>query len=220
MIGAIRRQLRSVAKNTVFRAIPRSRLVQRGPANRRFVALTFDDGPDHLTTGYLDVLDELGVRATFFVIGKNGEREPELVREYARRGHQIASHGYDHTSFTRLSWSALREQLRRADDVIGSSKTARPWVRPPYGNVDGRVLAQLLASNKLIAMWSLDSHDYEIRSADEVAARCSPRHVTPGEVILLHEGQTWTVEALPRIVSALRDDGYELVTMAEMFRDP
>jgi peptidoglycan/xylan/chitin deacetylase (PgdA/CDA1 family) len=212
-----RQQLKSLVKNAVYRAVPRSRLVQRGPAMKRQVALTFDDGPDHLTGAYLDLLDELDARATFFVVGTACEKEPELTREYVRRGHQIASHGYDHTRFTRLRWAALDEQLRRTTELLGPTPTARPWVRPPYGDVDARVLAQLLASGSLMAMWSLDSHDYEIKDPEEVAARCSPRHVSAGEVILLHEGQQWTLDALPRIVNGLRDAGYEMVTMAEMF---
>ncbi len=90
-------------------------------------------------------------------------------------------------------------------------------MRPPYGNVDARVLAQLLAGGNVLAMWSLDSHDYELRDAALVASRCAPAHVSAGEVVLLHEGQTWTLEALPLIVRGLRDAGYELVTMAKMF---
>jgi len=218
-VSGVRRQLKSLVKNAVYRAVPRSRLVQRGPAKNRQVALTFDDGPDHLTGAYLDLLDELDVRATFFVVGTACEREPELMREYVRRGHQIASHGYDHTRFTRLRWAALDAQLRRTTELLGPTPTQRPWVRPPYGDVDARVLAQLLASGSMIAMWSLDSHDYEIKDPEELAARCSPRHVSGGEVILLHEGQQWTLDALPRIVAGLRDAGYAMVTMADMFSD-
>jgi peptidoglycan/xylan/chitin deacetylase (PgdA/CDA1 family) len=217
VIGALRRQLKSVVKDTVYRALPRSRLVQRGSADRRQVALTFDDGPDQLTLAYLDLLDELHVKATFFVLGNMCERQPELTREYVRRGHQVASHGYDHTHFTRLPWRGLSQQLERTDELLEPRATARPWVRPPYGNVDARVLAHLLASGKLIALWSLDSHDYETRNAAEVVTRCAPSHVSSGEVILFHEGQTWTLEALPRIVGGLREAGYEMVTMAEMF---
>ncbi|AKU98441.1 Peptidoglycan N-acetylglucosamine deacetylase [Labilithrix luteola] len=217
MLGPLRRQLRAVVKDAVYRAIPRSRLVQRGRTDRRQIALTFDDGPDELTNAYLDRLDELDVRATFFLVGKSCERRPELAREYVRRGHQVASHGYDHSHFTRLPWRELREQLRRTEAVLGLRSTARRWIRPPYGNVDARVLAQLLAGGNVLAMWSLDSHDYEIRDAAEVATRCAARQVSAGEVILLHEGQTWTLEALPRIVGDLRDAGYELVTMAKMF---
>jgi peptidoglycan/xylan/chitin deacetylase (PgdA/CDA1 family) len=213
----LRGQVRTVVKSAVYRGIPRSRLVERGRADRRQIAITFDDGPDDLTNAYLDRLDELDVRATFFLVGRSCEQRPELAREYVRRGHQVASHGYDHTHFTRLPWRELREQLQRTEAVLGSRATAPRWVRPPYGNVDARVLAQLLAGGNVLAMWSLDSHDYELRDPALVASRCAPPHVSAGEVVLLHEGQTWTLEALPRIVRGLRDAGYELVTMAKMF---
>lgn len=201
----------------MYTALPRSRLIRRGPPSPRRVALTFDDGPDSRTLRYLDLLDELRAPATFFVLGLHCERHPELMAEYVRRGHQIAAHGYDHQRFPSLSWSALRDQLERTDAVLGPQPTARPWVRPPYGKVDARVLGQMLAHGATIAMWSLDSHDYEIRDVDELVGRCAPERVRPGEVILLHEGQDWTLEALPRIVRGLRGDGYELVTMADLF---
>lgn len=199
--------------------MPRSRLVTRGPSARRQVALTFDDGPDGLTTAYLRVLEELDVRATFFLVGRACENEPELVREYVRHGHQIAGHGYDHTPFVDLRWAALREQLTRTAAAIGSRSTVREWVRPPYGALNPRVLGQLLASGTTIALWSLDSLDFKHHDSSAVALQCSPERVSPGEVILLHEGQQWTLDALPRIVGGLRDAAYELVTMAEML-DP
>lgn len=212
-------RLKSLLKEAAFQAVPASRLCRRGPKDRKQVALTFDDGPDAMTSAYLDRLEELGVPATFFVVGKFCEAHPELAREYVRRGHQVASHGYDHTHFTRLGFGALKSQLRKTARVLGPRATARPWVRPPYGNLNARVLAQLLADGQLVAMWSLDSLDYELHDPDAVAARCAPSVVSPGEVILLHEGQSWTLDALPRIVGALRDAGYELVTMAKMFED-
>ncbi|MGO8995105.1 MAG: polysaccharide deacetylase family protein [Polyangiaceae bacterium] len=213
MFAALRRKFKSV----VFDAIPRSRLVQRGPASRRRVALTFDDGPDAMTGAYLDLLDKLEAPATFFVVGASCERQSELAREYAKRGHQVAGHGYDHTRFPALSFSALRDQLRRTDVALGPQPTMRRWVRPPYGDLNARVLAQLLAHGRMIALWSLDPRDYETKDPDLLVARCSPSVVRPGEVILLHEGQQWTLDALPRIVGALRGAGYEMVTMAKMF---
>ena len=169
-----------------------------------------------MTRAFLDVLDELRVPATFFLVGRQCEREPELIREYLKRGHQVANHGYDHTRFTALDSAALREQLRRADAALGAQPT-RAWVRPPYGDLSARVLVQLLAQDRMIALWSLDPEDYHLHDPAELAARCAPSVVKPGEVILLHEGQRWTLDALPGIVSALRDAGYEMVTMAEMF---
>ncbi len=208
---------RKYVKEVVYGAIPRSRLVRRGPAISKRVSLTFDDGPDPMTLRYLDLLDELRVPATFFVLGLHCERYPDLATEYVRRGHQVASHGYDHQRFPSLSWSALHDQLERTDALLGPQPIARPWVRPPYGKVDARVLGQLLASGSTIALWSLDTHDYEVRDTDELVRRCAPEHVTSGEVFLLHEGQQWTLDALPRIVEGLRGAGYEMVTMADLF---
>ncbi len=213
MLGGLRHRI----KSAIFDAIPGSRVIQRGPPSHRRVALTFDDGPDHMTQAYLDLLDRLRVPATFFLVGRQCEKEPELTREYLKRGHQIASHGYDHTNFPALRLNALRDQLRRTDEALGLRTEPNRWVRPPYGKMDARVLAQLIGHGRTIALWSLDPRDYATQDSAEVVARCAPSVVKPGDVILLHEGQQWTLDALPGIVGPLRDDGYELVTMAEMF---
>jgi peptidoglycan-N-acetylglucosamine deacetylase len=208
--------LRRQVKRAVYRVLPRSRLIRRGPDAGRRVALTFDDGPDPMTPRYLDLLDELGVAATFFLVGLSCQRNPDQVRDYVRRGHQVAGHGFDHRRFPDLGWNQLRDQLERTDAILGAQPTPRPWVRPPFGAIDARVMGQLLRHGATVAMWSLDSHDYEVRDPDELARRCAPDQVRPGEVILMHEGQDWTLAALPRIVAGLRDDGYELVTMADL----
>src|SRR5687768_12332400 len=110
---ALTTELRRRARDVVFDALPASRVIRRGPAAVRRVALTFDDGPDDLTGEYLDLLDRLGVSATFFILGERSSDQPQRVREYVRRGHQIAGHGWDHQSFPALSPSQLRDQLRR-----------------------------------------------------------------------------------------------------------
>lgn len=211
MLGAIRQR----AADTVYRAIPR--VLRRGPGHSRRVALTFDDGPQPLTGAYLDALDRLGVAATFFLMGDLSSERPELVREYVRRGHQVASHGWNHTAFPRLSPRELRDQLRRTDAVLGLQPVGRPWVRPPYGALSARALAQLVAAGYTVALWSFDSHDHELEDPATLAARCAPDRVTPGDVLLFHEGQRWTLDALPAIVGALTDAGYECVTMADLF---
>ena len=203
-------------RSAVYDVTPRSRLIRCGPSSSRQVALTFDDGPGELTRAYLDVLDAHDVRATFFLVGRACEREPALVAEYEARGHQIAAHGYDHTRFPSLSPRALRAQLERTDAVLGRRPTARPWVRPPHGDVDPRVFFQLLAEGRVIALWSLDPRDYESDSPAALADRCAPTRVVPGEIILLHEHRPSTLEALPRIITSLRAAGYSLRTMAEM----
>jgi len=208
--------LRRKIIDAVYEVTPRSLIVRRGPRDRRRVALTFDDGPDDLTEAYLDILERLATPATFFVTGEASEQQPDLLREYVRRGHQIAVHGYHHRRFTEMSWTELDHELRRARAVIPARPMGRPWVRPPYGAVDARVVAQLLATGWTIAMWSLDSQDYDVHDVAGVAARCMPELVKPGEVLLFHEGQPWTLEALPRIIEGLQRVGYECVTMADL----
>lgn len=207
--------LRALVRNAVFDHLPG--ILRRGPAKGRRVALTFDDGPDHMTRQYLDLLDELGVPATFFVLGGQANAAPELVRDYLRRGHQLAGHGYDHTRFTKLSRRSLLDQIERTERALGGQMTGKPWVRPPHGSVDAGSLLTLITGGYTVAMWSLDACDYSDRDPASLAERCAPKQVAPGEVLLFHEGQQWTLDALPRIVKSLQDAGYECVTMHDLF---
>ncbi|MEO8843874.1 MAG: polysaccharide deacetylase family protein [Kofleriaceae bacterium] len=192
-------------------------LLRRGSAGSKRVAITFDDGPDHLTPRYLDLLDDLGIPATFFVLGELADKYPELIREYQRRGHQIAGHGYDHQRFTQLSRKALIDQCRRTDAAIGGAATGHSWVRPPHGSLDSLSLISLRAAGYVVALWTLDSCDYTDRDPSSLALRCAPGVVGAGDVLLFHEGQEWTLEALPRIVTALHASGLECVTMFDLF---
>jgi peptidoglycan/xylan/chitin deacetylase (PgdA/CDA1 family) len=192
-------------------------LLRKGPTASKRVALTFDDGPDSLTLRYLDLLDDLGVPATFFVCGNRAEKQPELVREYIRRGHQVASHGYDHTSFPKLSRKQLLDQLAKTESAIGGQVSGRAWVRPPHGSLDATSLITARAAGYVIALWSLDSEDYTDKDPASLAERCSPKTVRAGDVILFHEGQEWTLEALPRIVTGIQASGLECVTMYDLF---
>lgn len=207
--------LRARIKQVMFDRVPG--LLRKGPANSKRVALTFDDGPDDMTSQYLDVLDDLGVPATFFLLGASARKRPEDVRDYVRRGHQIASHGYDHTRFTQLSRKQLLDQCRQTEDVLGNYVSGRSWVRPPHGELDTVSIMALLAARYTVALWSVDSEDYGERDPAALTAKCSPPNVADGDVLLFHEGQQWTLNALPRIVTALQSAGYELVTMHDLF---
>lgn len=204
-----------MVRNAVFDRVPG--LLRRGPAASKRVALTFDDGPDELTDKYLDLLDDLGVPATFFLIGENAKKRPDAVRDYLRRGHQIASHGYDHQRFTKLDRRSLLDQCARTETALGGQSSGRPWVRPPHGSVHAGSLVSLLAAGYTVALWTIDSQDYEDRDVTVLAERCSPPKVAAGDVLLFHEGQQWTLNALPRIVTALHAAGLECVTMQDLF---
>lgn len=213
MNKAVSVSVRARVKNAVFDAFPG--VLRRAPAASRRVALTFDDGPDEMTERYLDVLDELGVPATFFLIGQRAAMYPDLVRAYLRRGHQIAGHGHDHTRFTKLGRRALLAQCSQTESALGGQSSGKPWVRPPHGSLDASSLLSLVTSGYTVAMWSVDSRDYGTNEADDVVANCAD--TVGGDVLLFHEGQQWTLDALPRIVERIHAAGLECVTMHDLF---
>jgi peptidoglycan/xylan/chitin deacetylase (PgdA/CDA1 family) len=90
-------------------------------------------------------------------------------------------------------------------------------VRPPHGSIDATSLFAMRTAGYIVALWTVDSCDYDIRDANQLAEKCSPAVVGAGDVLLFHEGQPWTLEALPRIVAALHASGLECVTMHDLF---
>lgn len=206
--------VRALIRNTLFDRVPG--LLRKARPGTKRVALTFDDGPDDMTPRYLQLLDELDVPATFFLLGELADKRPDLVRDYIRHGHQLAGHGYDHKRFSKLSRRDLIDQCRRTDQALGGQATGRSWVRPPHGTLDAQSLITLRAAGYVVALWTIDSLDHSDRDPIAIAERCGSAAVD-GDVILLHEGQEWTLEALPRIVAALTASGLECVTMHDLF---
>jgi peptidoglycan/xylan/chitin deacetylase (PgdA/CDA1 family) len=202
------------------RALPRSVLVSRGATTQRRVALTFDDGPDDMTDAYLDLLDRFGARATFFVVGKACGSRREALARVASRGHEVAGHGFSHNSFARMDVATLRDELHSTATLLPPPRTRRPLVRPPYGATSVRSLAVCAAAGYTTVMWSRDSDDCRTTSPDDVVARMAPDDLRPGEIVLLHEGQPWTLAALPRILEKLGAAGWQAVTVGELLTAP
>ena len=215
---AARAGLRSRIKKRVAEVIPRAVLVRRGAGSARRVALTFDDGPDQMTDAYLDVLDRFGARATFFVVGEACVARRDALLRMVARGHEVAGHGFTHDPFTRMTADGLRGELRRTAALLPPIAAGRPLVRPPTGATSLRSLALTARAGYTTVLWSRDSDDCRTMSADLVAARLAPAALTPGDIVLLHEGQTWTLAALPRILEGLAAAGWHAVTVSEILQ--
>jgi peptidoglycan-N-acetylglucosamine deacetylase len=179
------------------------------------IALTFDDGPTPLTLPYLDVLEEFGVRGTFFVVGELCAAHPEWVAAIDDRGHELGGHGYTHRRFTSLSRGELASELARTDELLPSTATRR-MVRPPYGAVSPASLLTCARQGFTTVLWSLNSNDWCAPDASEVERTVAAHDVNPGDILLLHEGQQLTLEALPTVLRNLKDLGHELVTVGEL----
>jgi peptidoglycan/xylan/chitin deacetylase (PgdA/CDA1 family) len=187
-------------------------VVWRGPEGAKGVALTFDDGPHPtFTRSVLDELDRAGAKATFFVIGEKGAREPELLKEMAARGHLVGVHGDRHDrALSFRSMRRVRSDLERAVDVIAKATGERPrFYRPPVGQTNPRIAKAAKELGLTIVGWSLRGRDGIRAEPARVAARVIPR-LRDGAIVLLHDAaerddrKPAAPEALPQILAAMR----------------
>ena len=209
------RGLRRLARLVVERALPHAVLIGRGAPDRRRVALTFDDGPGAMTEAYLDALEAAGARATFFVVGETCAQHRSALRAIVARGHEVAGHGYTHRPFPSLPAAELRDELERTSGLLPPARY-RALVRPPGGRVSPGSVARCARAGYTTVLWSVDSDDCRSDSPAQLIANLAPGRLSPGDIILLHEGQPWTLEALPPVLHALREAGYQMVTVSEL----
>jgi len=195
-------------------------LLSSGPAEAGAptICLTFDDGPHPRTcTAILDVLRREHVPATFFVVGTRSREHPELLRRMLREGHEIGNHTWDHQRLTTLEPDGVRWELRSLHDLIVRCTGIWPTLcRPPGGTYDARVLEICRDEGYRVCLWSVNAGDWITgKTADQIAERVIDR-VRPGAIVLLHDEKPATPEALPWIIHALRERGYQFLTVSEM----
>jgi peptidoglycan-N-acetylglucosamine deacetylase len=186
------------------------------------VALTFDDGPyAEYTPAILDILDRYKVKATFFVVGQEVERHPELVRDMAARGHVVANHTWNHRDLTQMSDADVERELTSASDAIEELVGKRPsCMRPPMGKVDDRVRAIAGRLGLTIALWDVDTLDFQKPPPEAIVERVLPtvaeRGAEESSSILLHDGggdRTTTIAALPQVIEGIQALGRPLVPL-------
>jgi peptidoglycan-N-acetylglucosamine deacetylase len=176
----------------------------------RVVALTFDDGPHpRATPRVLDVLARHGVKGTFFVVGRNAATWPDPVRRAVREGHRIANHSWSHPTLTTLGDAAVRSELQRTQDQIARLGSSSICVRPPYGAQNTRVRNLIVSQvRSSTILWNVDPGDWRGLSASGIVSTTMAQ-VRPGSIILLHDsGRSSTIEALDRLIPALKRAGY------------
>jgi peptidoglycan-N-acetylglucosamine deacetylase len=205
----------------VVRPVAAAFRIPRTLPEGRGIALTFDDGPHrHGTPAVLEALDARRAVATFFLVGEQVERHGTLVAEIVAAGHAIGIHGYRHTLLLRRSPRAVRDDLHRARDVIGSVTGTTPRLyRPPYGVFSGPGLLQVRRLGWRPLLWSRWGRDWEAGATPEGIAARVTRGLGDGDVVLLHDADhysspdSWrrTVAALPIVLEAAAAAGLPLV---------
>ncbi|HEY3933863.1 MAG TPA: polysaccharide deacetylase family protein [Gemmatimonadales bacterium] len=179
-------------------------LIASLPPGSLGIALTFDDGPDPVSTPR--VLDALGVakaRATFFLIGERAARHPEIVKRIADEGHAIGHHSWTHSEPATTPASVLlREtaQTRRfLEDLTGAPA---PLFRPPHGKLTAGKLLGVWRQGNAIVLWNEDPKDFRMATERELAAWAAGRQWRGGEIVLLHDVHAHTAAAMPAILAA------------------
>ena len=170
-----------------LRALPGGLCHWRGPATSDAVAITLDDGPSPATTPRtLDLLDELGLVATFFVIGALAEAHPALVAEIRRRGHGIASHGHRHEHHLLRGPGWIRRDTAAAASTLQGLGARPRWYRPPYGQLTARTLVEARRHDMEVVLWSVWGKEWAEPSAEAVMDRLAGG-LEPGAILLLHD---------------------------------
>ena len=182
------------------------------PAEEKYVALTFDDGPRRGTTDrLLDGLKEREARATFFLIGQQIEDNADLVSRMAEEGHQIGNHTWSHQRLDSVLPDAAAQEVTRTETALEALLGGGDyWLRPPYGQV-----AEGADFGVPMVKWCVDPRDWESRDAEKVA-RAVLECVEPGSIVLLHDIYPTSVDAALRVVDRLQEEGYWFVTVEEL----
>ena len=203
-------------------------VITKGPDGAPRAALTFDDGPSLATATILDDLAAHEAKATFFVLGRQAERHPDLIRRMVDEGHQVANHGIDHGILMFRSAAHVREQLERTQHIVreicGDVRMSR-YCRAPHGFRGPLTAFGAWRAGYRMVGWTTGVFDSDDPGADVIAARTIAA-LKPGAVILLHDADGWdpehsrdqTAEALPEVLSAARARGIDLVTLEELLQ--
>jgi peptidoglycan-N-acetylglucosamine deacetylase len=200
----------------------RDRLPTHRITDAKLIALTFDDGPyPVLTPLLLDVLHDLNVKATFFLIGNDVEQFPELTARTSREGHEIGDHTLTHpTHFEAFSAEQVHNELVEGAAMIeryAHDPAIRTMMRPPHGRFTESTVRAAQAAGFHVILWNEDPGDWRTVPPKQLAHDLE-LHATAPDIVLLHSGRMATIEMLPEVVARFRKAGYTFVTVGELMR--
>lgn len=203
---------------TFARANPNSFFIH-GFKNYKVVALTFDDGPDDvLTPKFLDYLRDEGIKVTFFFMGSRVDSYPDVVRRAYMEGHLIVSHSYTHPELAKCSDEKVQEELTKTEESLYKLIGRRPaFVRPPFGSFNQRTIDIAKKMDYKAILWSFDSQDWASKDKNKIVSNVM-RNVTNNDIILMHMAgdMNCTLDAVPEIVSKLKEKGYKFERVDEL----
>lgn len=185
--------------------------------NDKKIAVTFDSAwNDDDIDKIITVLKEQNCPSTFFVTGDWAERFPESLTKLYNAGHEIASHSYNHTLYSTLSKDEIIADMDKCDSIIESVLGIRPsLMRAPSGDYTNNSILAAKETGRFCIQWDVDSLDWKELTEAEMKNRIFDR-IQPGSILLFHNGTPQTADALPGILTALKNEGYEFVKVSDL----
>ncbi len=193
------------------------------------VALTFDDGPKPgYTEDILDILDQYGAKATFFIVGRDAALHPALILDILKRGHELGNHSYSHLRLTELTDAQIRLEIQAAQDLIFNlTQKKMVYFRSPGGQNPHNLDAILKEKKLSYGYWTLNFGDFMLGDSSGIQKKINTNDVTTlqkeilgriknRDIVLLHNGNPVTVKALPGLLAALKQKGVQFKTLSQM----
>lgn len=196
----------------VLVTLPNGRVID---PTKPMVALTFDDGPHYKNTEkLLEILDKYDARASFFDLGENMKKYPELVRKELEAGNDVGGHTYSHVDLNSLSSDeVLNEVAKNAGAFKEATGLELKYLRAPFGNANADTRSNI---NIPLVHWNVDALDWKYRNADKIIEEIRKTKNLDGRIILMHVIYDATLEAMDRLIPELQKEGYQIVTVSEM----
>ena len=185
--------------------------------NKKYVALTFDDGPNNSSTlDLLNILKTNNVKATFFMLGQMVDQNPDVAKQVHDEGHEVACHLYSHPQLNTLSTDELQSEMNKANKankaIFKATGVLPRNIRPPYGAIDKKSAETI---GMPIIQWNIDSLDWKTRNPEAIN-NVVKQNVFNGAIILIHDIHHESVKAVPGLITMLKNEGYEFVTIDQL----
>jgi len=205
--------LKKIVKEVLLRPV----LITHAEKGKGKVALTFDDGPNEkYTKQVLDVLDRYNAKATFFLVGTNMVKNPELVERMIARGHQICNHSWSHRILRGISSREMVKEVTMFDEASKQwLQTPSIYLRPPKGEMSIKLLLYIFLRRKKIVLWNKDPEDYKAESTEEITSYFKINTISDGDIVLLHDKTKYISESLSEILSEICARGLKPVVLSD-----
>ncbi len=210
----------TIIKSTFQHLVFPNNLYYRGITSQPQIALTFDDGPlPEFTPQVIDILKHYSIQATFFIVGNNILKHPEIYQKILESKHTVGNHSMHHRKFAHLQH---KDKLNEIELCFKAMKEYGPLTtklfRPPHGTFDYALIRSLAKKNIKTIYWNYDSLDYKFSHSEDIITRFNNHHLKKGDVLLFHDDTSITADALPELIEASLKKGFKFVSVNEWIK--